>query len=173
MLAEGAQQAHKPIAAAQELLSGWLQAGQSADPEALRRLAGMLSECYESCLSALSLQENSCNARSACQSLASRSTAFVPSSAPASSINGLRFGTLNVRGKLGSNVQEVLSHLNNVKLDVLCIQESLHAIVDVPDYIWVTPKRSSSLTSAASPSPLRGIGFLVKKELRNLMTVCT
>jgi hypothetical protein len=136
--AEGAEQAHKPIVAAQELLSGWLQAGQSADPEALRQLADMLSECYESCLSALTVQENVCNARSAYQSLASRSTASIPPSATASSIHGLRFETLNVRGKLGSNVHEVLNLLCDVKLDVLCIQESLHAIVDVPDYMWVT-----------------------------------
>jgi hypothetical protein len=137
----------------------------------------MLSKCLDSCVSALS------NKISALEDVARRTTACVaPTSTRASdasrsfvphNVNGFRFGTLNVRGKLGSNVQEVVNLLSNVKLDILCIQESLHATIEVPDYLWVTPKRSSSLISVASRSPLRGVGFLVKKELRNLVTTCT
>jgi hypothetical protein len=174
MLAEGAQQAHEPLAAMRELVSGWMETGQGADSKALRRLAGMRSECLDSCVSALS------NKVFASGDVAHRtivptfprvsdaSHSFVPHN-----VNGFRFGTLNVRGKLGSNVHEVVNLFSNVKLDILCIQESLHATIEVLDYLWVAPKRSSSLISAASRSPLRGVGFLVKKELRNLLTTCT
>jgi hypothetical protein len=160
-----------------ELVSGWMETGQGADREALRRLAGMLSECLDSCVSALSKKV------SAPEDVAHRTTACVaPTSTRASdasrsfvphNVNGFCFGTLNVTGKLGSNVQQVMNLLSNVKLDILCIQESLHATIEVPDYLWVTLKRSSNLISAASHSSLRGVGFLVKKELRNLMTTCT
>jgi hypothetical protein len=140
MLAEGAQQAHEPLAAMRELVdTGWMETGLGADPEVLRRLAGMLSECLDNCVSALS------NKVSASGDVAHRTTAcVVPTSTRASdashsfvphNVNGFCFGTLNVRGKLGSNVQEVVNLLSNVKLDILCIQESLHATIEVPDYL--------------------------------------
>jgi hypothetical protein len=137
---------------------GWMETGQGANSEALRRLAGMLSECLDRCVFAL-LNKVSAPENVACKSTAcvaptsiwdsDASRSFVPHN-----VNGFCFGALNVTGKVDSKVQEVVNLLSNVKLDILCIQESLHATIEVPSYLWVTSKRSSSLIPATSRSPL-------------------
>jgi hypothetical protein len=84
-----------------------------------------------------------------------------------------RIASLNIR-ELANNAQDVHDMALSTNLDVLAIQESLYATaVDVPGYFWLAPPcppQASRISS--SRSAFRGVGFLIKDELRSLVKVC-
>ena len=125
----------------------------------------MLSKCMQKCtdsLAAIASAVSSAHAGTASQ---------LPPCHPATPRNSIRIGSLNIRGKLGGNMQAVSSLLDDVNLDIIGIQETLHATVDVPGFFWLSPSPPKNL-AATSRSPLRGIGFYVRTELRSAVSIC-
>jgi hypothetical protein len=171
MWADAAQQARPQIAAAQALVERLQRGELIADQMVLQELAGILqqSRCFrEPPFSFSQIQFQA--------SASSRHARPLRANAHASSdlLSSACIGSLNIRGKLGGNVQDAASLIDSVGLDILGIQETLHADVDIPGFFWLAPARTPSAQScsATSRSPLRGIGFLVCDELHSPVSIC-
>jgi hypothetical protein len=141
MWADGAQQARPPIAAAQALVERLQRGELVADQMVLQELAGILqqSRCFHEppfFLSQIQSQASasSRHARPMCAN----------ANAPSNLLSSACIGSLNIRGKLGGNVQDAASLINSVGLDILGIQETLHGDVDIPGFYWLAPARSPS-----------------------------
>jgi exonuclease III len=79
----------------------------------------------------------------------------------------IRVASLNTRGRVAANTQELRRLLTAKKIDILGAQEvKSHMPISIPGYDWVP-----GLDCFLRPGHHLGIGFLVKKHLRGLTSV--
>jgi exonuclease III len=79
----------------------------------------------------------------------------------------VRVASLNSAGKAAANTQELASLLDKVGVDLIGLQEVKTRLpLKVPGYTWIP-----GLDLADLPASHLGIGVLVKKQLKGLLTI--